>query len=227
MYNTTDSTLNELYFFIDKIKDRLSYDELNELTDIYNDLTLNVEDVQEIENDLFQLQDNEQAYTGHIETTMSDVQVLLYNWDDEKPVHELMDKVSEIVEREVNIPEKETNTQVLQENEILKMVKQGYKFISGLGAKIYNDYLARIGKAEQEKKQAQEFRKLQGSLQLKNAKVESVGIKVYSVYSHRQGVDAKYDATTGKVSGKGSRSLKDEIIKRVKFFLDYEQDLAF
>src|SRR5690606_31455532 len=227
MFNSNDNTLNELYFFIDKIKDRLSGDEINEITDIYNSLTYSIEEAETMENELIEIDEKEQLYYNHIDQTKDDIENLFDRWDDEKPIHELMDKISEIVEREVDTKEKVNNIHTLRENEVLKMVKQGYKFINGFGASIYNNYIARIEKEEQIKKQEQEMKILKEELQLKNAKVESVGIKVYSIYSNYQGVNATYDAKTGKVSGKGSRNLKDEIIKRVQFFLNYEQDLSF
>lgn len=101
MFNTNDVLLNDLYYFIDGIKGRLSEEELNALTDIYNALVLKEEDSSEmvVQLDLFETKELE--LIEHIQDTINEVgNIINYS---EHEGDELLVEILEVINRDLEV----------------------------------------------------------------------------------------------------------------------------
>lgn len=102
-------------------------------------------------------------------------------------------------------------------DEMLKMIKAGYVFNCDYGKLLKSE----IERDRRESEAAEEFRKLGSEFPLPYAKVREIDFVTYGVQNYE--VDAIYDLRNEKVTGKGSRKLKDEIIQTINMYLEFKR----
>lgn len=100
MFNSKDALLNWLYNFIDGIKGRLTGEELNEVTDIFNGLVVAEEETTDMYEQMELLESNEQDLAKHIQEVVNDVNGIFT--DSKKSGNELFTDILETVNREID-----------------------------------------------------------------------------------------------------------------------------
>lgn len=143
----------------------------------------------------------------------------------------------EIKEFDYDQKESEESKQYRRDNEIEKMVKLGYRFEAGQGRAISD-------KADKEKHamitekrlkaievsksnfMIDSIKKFTGETILKDFKAKKIDDNRYEVYSYRHSIDAIYCATKNKVTGKGSRKYKEDLLKFILHYIELEKQCS-
>ncbi|MCM3387300.1 hypothetical protein M3649_04025 [Ureibacillus chungkukjangi] len=209
---------NELYFFIEKIKNKLSSEELNEINEIYYNLNSNFNVLDDELREMERLENEVSHLEKHIEENKDEIESIFNNWDDEKEAWQLMEEVQKVLDKEViafKLSYEPNYDQ--QKEEILQLVKRGFIFNDGIGKIIYDNHIDEI----QQKEKELLIKKEREKLILNNSSVEKLERNVYKVIAYK--IESIVNLNTNKVTGKGSRNNKDALIQRVLFYKEYEE----
>lgn len=173
------------------------------------------------------------------ETVDDDDQNKVFDYLFDKVMVELENYKSEEFEYE-----SDTAYGLTEKKEIEKMINAGYRFNSGVGlsVQIEKDKRERKESTERKLKEIEEKRKQQqrendkllssewkeiaNKLAIPSMRVNKTDDGKYNVRSYEMGIDATYDSISGKVSGKGSRGFKNEIIECATRYIELEKRMV-
>lgn len=173
----------------------------------------------------------------HLECVKDDVKCLIdevisvFDFDvpeDDETSEQAVDRIQQKIEEVVNsfsysgIDYEEddfrTDIPVTEEEQIKKMIDSGYTFTSGAGLELTKEKQLQQEKEEAAKVYSRlqksidsEWRDFTIALGMEKVEVTKDGDEKYILYSYDR-ANATYDKTTGKVSGKGARKFKEQLL---------------
>lgn len=204
---------HEALSILEELRDDILY--LVELDEIVNDR----------ENEIMKLEDKENELIAHIDNMKRDTETLFERWDDGNDVHDLMDKVAEVLDKPIKYSRNnEEDKEDALFNEIEDMMKRGYVFGGKLGEEVASKIAAKLDAERKEAEESQRKKELEKQTKqlLKEHGMYRVDISklkdnVYSFDGYN--VSALIDLNSNKVSGKGSRSNREAILNILDFYI--------
>ena len=212
--------INSIYFFFDSVKNKLSQDEINTLDDIYSY-------IEESSDMIIQLEKENEILSNHIEETFNTLKTISNESEKEIP-----SKLNTFLENkecdpsdvwEILYTKNQKDDLQKQKEEILTMVKRGFVFNSGVGKKIYDDYVREQNKLITEQKLKAHEKAFQEKLtnELKQlnsrAKIKLIDNDTIEIWEYNA-IDVIVNVSTYEMKGKGTRKYKDLIIEITKLY---------